>query len=129
MEEFCKLISKLGVTANMAEAQGLFRRFGYESVMPFNKWANILINQPSRQLADETAGGCYGMPAQHVTGCYGMPAQHVSAHACLGPNGLGSRTQAGARLQMLGISIQCLPVWQPRCSLAAAPEPTGAGFC
>ncbi len=57
VEEFCKLISKLGVTANMAEAQGLFRRFGYESVMPFNKWASTLVNQPSRQLQDDMAGG------------------------------------------------------------------------
>jgi len=41
-----------------AEAQALFRRFGYESVMPAEQFVHTLITQPSRQLAQEMPGVC-----------------------------------------------------------------------
>lgn len=39
------------------EAQALFRRFGFESVMPYEKFAHTLITQPARQLAEDMPGG------------------------------------------------------------------------
>jgi hypothetical protein len=58
LEQFCSLASQLGLPASMAEAQGMFRRFGCDSVLPFQRWAAQLVSQPSsRQLADECAGG------------------------------------------------------------------------
>ena len=60
VEEFCSLVAKLGIPASMAEAQGLFRRFGYDAVMPFQRWAAQLVNQPGRQLAEDMAGAWAG---------------------------------------------------------------------
>ncbi len=77
VEEFCALISKLGISASMADAAGLFRRFGYDSVMPFQRWAAQLINQPSRQLADECAGGRCCAEAR---GLAGSPSAPHAAH-------------------------------------------------
>ena len=36
-----------------AEAQALFRRHGYESVMPYERFAYTLLSQPSRQMAED----------------------------------------------------------------------------
>jgi microtubule-associated protein-like 6 len=57
-EEFCGVCAKLGVQVTLAEAAALFRRAGYDTAMPYQKWAHNLITQPSRQLAQESAGRC-----------------------------------------------------------------------
>ena len=55
-EEFCGVCAKLGVQVAPAEAAALFRRAGCDKAMPYQKWAHNLIMQPSRQLAQESAG-------------------------------------------------------------------------
>lgn len=54
--EFCGVCAKLGVQVSLAEAAALFKRAGYDKAMPYQKWAHNLITQPSRQLAQESAG-------------------------------------------------------------------------
>jgi hypothetical protein len=58
-EEFVGVCAKLGVQVTLAEAAELFKRAGYDRVMPYQKWAQNLITQPSRQLAQESAGKCW----------------------------------------------------------------------
>ncbi len=40
-----------------AESQALFRRFGFENVMPYEQFVHNLVTQPSRQLAQDMPGG------------------------------------------------------------------------
>jgi hypothetical protein len=57
------------VKVTLPEAAALFRRAGYDKAMPYQKWAHNLITQPSRQLAQESAGkysGCVTARA-HLT--------------------------------------------------------------
>ncbi|GIL71076.1 hypothetical protein Vretimale_17844 [Volvox reticuliferus] len=54
-EEFCSISSQLGVECSVAEAQRLFERFGFKDRLPYTRFANILLTQPSRQLAEEMA--------------------------------------------------------------------------
>lgn len=46
------MCGRVGVTINKAQAKALFRRFGYDDVMPYERWAHLLITQPSRQLGE-----------------------------------------------------------------------------
>lgn len=50
------LCLQIGVSVSPAEAQALFRRFGYDTVMPFEPFAHTLIMQPARQLAQDMPG-------------------------------------------------------------------------
>lgn len=50
------MCEQVGVAISPIEAQGLFRRYGYESVMPYERFAYTLLTQPSRQLAEDMPG-------------------------------------------------------------------------
>mmetsp|Transcript_34365 Transcript_34365/g.76299 ORF Transcript_34365/g.76299 Transcript_34365/m.76299 type:complete len:1172 (-) Transcript_34365:306-3821(-) len=53
LEEFCAVCAQLGVSVSIPEAQGLFRRNGYEAVMPYQRFAHALLTQPARQMAED----------------------------------------------------------------------------
>lgn len=55
------MCGQLGVPCSVPEAQRLFERFGYKDRLPYQKFANVLLTQPSRQLASE-------MPSEWVGG-------------------------------------------------------------
>eukprot|EP00879_Flechtneria_rotunda_P027973 GHRR01030042.1.p1 GENE.GHRR01030042.1~~GHRR01030042.1.p1 ORF type:complete len:406 (+),score=141.79 GHRR01030042.1:199-1416(+) len=59
IDEFMGVCAQLGVSVSQAEAAALFRRAGYDKVMPYQKWAHAFINQPLRQMASESAGDDY----------------------------------------------------------------------
>ena len=50
------MCERIGVRVSVVEAQGLFRRFGYDTIMPYQKFAHALLTQPSRALACDGAG-------------------------------------------------------------------------
>ncbi len=52
-EEFVQVCARLGVSVSMPEAAALFKRFGYDALMPYAKWSAVLLTQPSRQIAEE----------------------------------------------------------------------------
>ncbi|KAG2422675.1 hypothetical protein HXX76_015839 [Chlamydomonas incerta] len=52
-EEFCQMCALLGVECAIPEAQKLFERFGFKDRLPYNRFAHVLLTQPSRQLAEE----------------------------------------------------------------------------
>lgn len=52
-EEFCQMCALLGVECSIPEAQKLFERFGFKDRLPYNRFAHVLLTQPSRQLAEE----------------------------------------------------------------------------
>jgi NADPH:quinone reductase-like Zn-dependent oxidoreductase len=52
-------MSQVGVTVSSAEGAALFRRFGYDAVMPYERFAHTLITQPARQLAEDMPGENY----------------------------------------------------------------------
>ncbi len=56
-EEFVAMCQMLGVPCSVAEAARLFQRFGYKDRLPYNRFATVLLTQPSRQLAEEMPGG------------------------------------------------------------------------
>ncbi|GAX82495.1 hypothetical protein CEUSTIGMA_g9922.t1 [Chlamydomonas eustigma] len=53
IEEFISVCEQVGVVVSAAEAQALFRRHGYEGVMPYERFAYTLLTQPARQLAED----------------------------------------------------------------------------
>lgn len=57
LDEFCAVCAQVGVNVSLAEAQALFRRFGFDTVMPYQKFAHTLLTQPARQLAEDMPGG------------------------------------------------------------------------
>jgi len=59
---------KLGVAVSPSEAAAMFRRAGYDTAMPHQKWAHALINQPNRKMAQESAGKL--TITTYVTCCY-----------------------------------------------------------
>ena len=61
IDEFIAVCDQVGVPMSPLEAQALFRRYGYESVMPYERFAYTLLTQPSRQLAED-------MPGEDLTG-------------------------------------------------------------
>ena len=60
------MCERIGVRVSVVEAQGLFRRFGYDTIMPYQKFAHALLTQPSRALACDVAGGAGGGRAGDV---------------------------------------------------------------
>lgn len=52
--------TQVDVMVSPAESQALFRRFGFETVMPYEQFVHNLVTQPSRQLATDMPGerGC-----------------------------------------------------------------------
>lgn len=51
--EFQSVCHSLGLEISQAQAQALFRRFGYDSAMSYAKFSHTLLTQPSRQLAED----------------------------------------------------------------------------
>ncbi|KAJ9506292.1 hypothetical protein QJQ45_013870, partial [Haematococcus lacustris] len=51
--EFSSVCAQVGVTVSDAEARALFRRFGYDTALPYERFAHMLLTQPARQLAED----------------------------------------------------------------------------
>jgi len=49
---------QLDINVSDAEAQGLFTRFGYDSIMPYDVFAHHMVSQPNKTLGVKTAGTC-----------------------------------------------------------------------
>jgi hypothetical protein len=52
-DEFCAVAAKLGVALGPTEALALFKRFGSSGSLAYSKWVHVLVNQASRQVAEE----------------------------------------------------------------------------
>lgn len=52
--------SQLDVLVSPTEAQALFKRFGFDTVMPYEQFVHNLVTQPSRQLANDMPGARTG---------------------------------------------------------------------
>jgi len=53
INEFCAVCAEVGVSVSPAESQALFKRYGFETVMPYEQFVHNLVTQPARQLASE----------------------------------------------------------------------------
>ena len=51
IEEFSAVCNEIGVVVSPKEAQGLFNRYGYDNVMPYERFAHYLLTQPARQVS------------------------------------------------------------------------------
>ena len=49
-------VMQVAVLISPAEAQALFKRFGFETVMPYEQFVHNLVTQPARQLASDMPG-------------------------------------------------------------------------
>mmetsp|Transcript_673 Transcript_673/g.2236 ORF Transcript_673/g.2236 Transcript_673/m.2236 type:complete len:519 (-) Transcript_673:85-1641(-) len=53
IHEFCDLWERLGVEVSTAEAKAIFRKSGFTSVMPYERFAHNLLTAPARALATD----------------------------------------------------------------------------
>jgi hypothetical protein len=67
VEEFSAVCEHIGVTVSPMESQALFQRYGYDTVMPYERFAHYLLTQPARQLAEDmpTRKGAF-LPGQNA---------------------------------------------------------------
>jgi hypothetical protein len=70
---------QVGVSVSQAEAAALFRRFGFDVTMPYERFAHILLTQPARQLAEDMPGVCVCLSkAGTSTRAVGLCGRHGS---------------------------------------------------
>ena len=53
IEEFSAVCERIGVLISPKESHALFNRYGYDTVMPYERFAHYLLTQPARQLAED----------------------------------------------------------------------------
>jgi len=70
IKEFINLWRKFGVEVSYAETAALFRKHGYEDVMPYDKFAQQLLARPARQMAEN-------LPVRKGAFTVGGPADHM----------------------------------------------------
>ncbi|KAF5831718.1 WD40-repeat-containing domain protein [Dunaliella salina] len=53
--EFCAVCAQVGLKVSQAEAQALFERYGFDTVLPLKLFIDKLVKQPNRQLGSQMA--------------------------------------------------------------------------